>query len=74
MGSVDDPHDDNEGNGVSSGKLVGFGAFGDTAEPIRSCDGYHSLCGFFGIKFELDFHCRAVMSGSTIQNGHCQFL
>ena len=34
-GSVDDPNNDNEGKGVDCSKLVGFGAFGDMAEPVR---------------------------------------
>jgi hypothetical protein len=66
-GSVDNCHNDNEGEGVGSSKLVGFGAFRDTAEPVRSYDGHGGLCGFFGVKFELDFHCRAAM-GSTEDN------
>ncbi len=44
------------------------GAFGDMTEPIRSCDGYSSLRGFFGVKFELDFHCRAAMGGTEEDN------
>ena len=44
-GSLDDRDNDDE---------VGFGAFGDTAEPIRSCDGHGGLCCFFGVKLELD--------------------
>ena len=45
-GSVDDRYDNNEGKGAGSSKLVGFGAFGDTAEPVRSCDGHGGLCRF----------------------------
>jgi hypothetical protein len=44
--SVDDCHNYNEGEGVSSGKLMGLGAFGDTAELVRSCNDYSSLCVF----------------------------
>ena len=68
MGSVDDRHDDNEGKGVGRNKLVGLGAFGDRAEPVRSCNGYSSLHGFFGVKFELDFYCRAAMGGTENDN------
>ena len=46
-GSVDDPKDDDEGKGVGGSKLVGFGAFGDNAEPVRSCDGHGGPNGFF---------------------------
>ena len=63
-GSVDDRDDDDEGKGVGSSKLVGFGAFGDTAEPVCSCNGHGGLRGFFGVKLELDFHCRAAMGGT----------
>ena len=63
-GSVDDRDNDNEGKGIGSSELVGFGAFGDTAEPVRSCDGHSSLCSFFSVKLELDFDCWAAM-GST---------
>jgi hypothetical protein len=31
---------------------------------IRSCDGHDGLHGFFSVKLELDFHCRAAMGGS----------
>ena len=50
--SVDNRNNDNEGKGVDSSKLVGFGAFGDTAEPVHSSDGHSGLCGFFGVKFD----------------------
>jgi hypothetical protein len=59
--SVDDRDDDNEGKGVDSSKLIGFVAFGDTTEPVLSCDGHGGLCEFFGDQLELDFHCRAAM-------------
>ena len=69
VGSVDDDcHDYDERKGIGSGKLVGLGAFGDTAELVRSCDGYSSLCGFFGVKFELNFHCQAAMGGTKDNN------
>ena len=64
VGSVDDCNDYDEGKGVGSSKLVELGAFGDTTEPVRSCDGYSSHHSFFGVKFELDFHCRAAMGGT----------
>ena len=64
VGSVDNCHDDNEGKGIGSSELVGFGAFGDTAEPVRSCDGHGGLRGFFGVKLKLDFHCRVAMGGT----------
>ncbi len=67
-GSVDDRDDDDEGEGVDSSKLVGFGAFGDTAEPIRHSDGHSGLGGFFGVKLELDFHCRAAMGVTENSN------
>jgi hypothetical protein len=67
-GSVDDCDDDDDGKGVASSELVGFGAFRDIAEPIRSCDGHSGLCGFFGVKLELDFHCRAAMGGTEDNN------
>ena len=54
--------------GVDSSKLVGFGAFGDTAEPVRHSDGHSGLGGFFGVKLELDFHCRAVMGVTENDN------
>jgi hypothetical protein len=62
-GSVDDRDDDDEGEGIDSSKLVGFGAFGDTAEPVPS-----SLGSFFCVKFELDFHCRAAMGVTKNDN------
>ncbi len=64
---VDDRNNDDEGEGVDSSELVGFGAFGDTAEPVRSSNGHSGLGGVFGVKFELDFHCRAAM-GVTKNN------
>ncbi len=67
-GSVDDRADDDEGKGVDSSKLVGFGAFGDTAEPVRHSNGHSGLGGFFGVKLELDFHCRAVMGVTKNDN------
>ncbi len=67
-GSIDDRDNDDEGEGIGSSKLVGFGAFGDTAEPVRSCDGHGGLHCFFGVKLELDFHCRAVMGGTEFNN------
>ena len=66
-GSVDDCNNDDEGEGVDSSELVGFGAFGDTAEPVHSSNGHSSLHGFFSVKFKLDFHCRAAM-GVTENN------
>ena len=45
-------------NGIGSGKLGGIAVFGDMAERIRGCDGHGGASSFFGIKFELDFHCR----------------
>ena len=47
---------------------MGLGAVEDTSEPVRSCDSYSSLRGFFGVKFELDFHCRAAMGGTEDNN------
>ncbi len=67
-GSVDDCDDDDKGNGVDSSKLVGFGAFGDTAEPVHRSDGHSGLGGFFGVKLELDFHCRAAMGVTKNDN------
>ena len=67
-GSVDDCDDDDESKSIDSSELVGFGAFGDTSEPVRSCDGHCSLCGFFSVKFELDFHCRAAMGVTENDN------
>ena len=66
-GSVDDCDNDDKGKSIGSSKLVGFGAFGDMAEPVRSCDGHGGLHGFFSVKFELDFHYRAAM-GVTANN------
>ena len=68
VGSIDDCDDDDKGEGVGSSKLVGFGAFGDTAEPVCSCDGQSGLRGFFGVKLELDFYCRAAMGGTKNNN------
>jgi hypothetical protein len=67
-GSVDDRDDDDEGKGVGSSELVGFGAFRDKAEPVCSCDGHGGLCVFFGVKLELDFHCRTAMGGTKDDN------
>ena len=67
-GSVDDCDDDNEGQGIGRRELVGFGAFGDRAEPVRSCDGHGGLRCYFGVKLELDFHCRAAMGGTNTNN------
>jgi hypothetical protein len=57
-GAVKDRDDDNQGNGIVSGKLGGIAVFGDTVERLRGCDGHSGASSFFGIKFELDFHCR----------------
>ncbi len=67
-GSVDDRDDDDEGEGVDSSKPVGFGAFGDTAEPVCRSNGHSGLGGFFGVKLELDFHCRAAMGVTENDN------
>ena len=67
-GSVDDCNDQDEGEGLGNSKLVGFGAFEDMAEPVRSCDGHGGLCGFFYVKLELDFHCWAAMGGTEEDN------
>ena len=67
-GSVDDCDNDNEGEGVGRSKLVGFGAFRDTTEPVCSCGGHGGLHGFFSVKLELDFHCRAAMGGTEDNN------
>ena len=67
-GSVDDCDDDDEGEGIDNRELVGFGAFGDMAEPVRRSDGHSGLGGFFGVKLELDFHCRAAMGVTENDN------
>jgi hypothetical protein len=48
----------NHVNGVGSGKLGGIAVFGHTTERVRGYDGHGGASSFFGIKFELDFHCR----------------
>jgi hypothetical protein len=58
VGAVKNRDDDAQGDGVGSGKLGGIAVFGDTAERVCSCDGRGGVSSFFGIKFELDFHCR----------------
>ncbi len=63
-----DRNDDDEGEGVDSSKPIGFGAFGDTAEPVRRSDGHSGLGGFFGVKLELDFHCRGAMGVTENDN------
>jgi hypothetical protein len=50
-------NDDNQHKGVGSGELGEFSAFRDTAKSICSCDDRGGLRGFFGVMFELDFHC-----------------
>ncbi len=55
--AVEDRDDDNQRKGVGSSELGEFGAFGDTAKSSCGCDGHGGLQGFFGVKFELDFHC-----------------
>ncbi len=58
MGAIKNRDDENQGNGVGSGKLGGIAVFGDTAECVRGCNGHGGASSFFGIKFELDFYCR----------------
>ncbi len=58
MGAVEYCNDDDQGNSVGSSKLGVLGAFGDTAESVRGCDGNSGFRSFIGIKLELDFHCR----------------
>ncbi len=57
-GSIEDCYNYNQRNGVGSGKLGGLGAFEDMAESVCGCNGNGGLQGFFGVKLELDFHCR----------------
>ena len=57
-------NNDDQRKCVGSSKLGEFGAFRDPAEPISSGDGNGGLHGFFGVKLELDFHCRAAMGGT----------
>ena len=61
MGAVKDCDDDNQCNGVGSGKLGRFAVFGDMAERVRGSDGDGGAGSLVGIKHELDFHCRGVM-------------
>ena len=36
-------------------------SFRDPAETVGGGDDNGGLCGFFGVKLELDFHCRGAM-------------
>ncbi len=58
VGAVNDCNDDDQGDGVGSSKLGGIAVFGDMVEHVHGCDGHGGASSFFGIKFELDFHCR----------------
>jgi hypothetical protein len=57
-GVIEYCNDDDQGNSVSSSKLGVLGAFGDTTESIRGCDGNGGFQNIIGIKLKLDFHCR----------------
>jgi hypothetical protein len=60
-GAVKDCNDDDQSNGVGSGKLGRFAVFGDTAERVCGSDGDGGTDSLVGIKLELDFHCRGAM-------------
>jgi hypothetical protein len=45
-GAVKDCNDDNQGNGIGSGKLGGIAVFGYMAERIRGCDGHGGASSF----------------------------
>ncbi len=53
VGAVKNSDDDNQGNGVGSGKMGGIAVFRDMAEHVRGCDGHGGASSFFGIKFKL---------------------
>ncbi len=55
MGAVKDRNDDDQRDGICSGKLGGIAVFGDTAERVRGCNGNNSASSFFGIKLNLIF-------------------
>jgi hypothetical protein len=57
-GNEDDGH-----KGVSSGELGRIHGQGDTRKRVRGRDGNGSFGRLFGIKFELDFHCRGLEDG-----------
>jgi hypothetical protein len=56
--AVEDPDDDDQGNGVAEGKLRVLGAFRYASKCVGSCNHDGGSGSLIGIKFKLDFNCH----------------
>jgi len=61
-GAVEDHNDNDQRECVGSSELGGFGGFGDAGESVSAGDCHGGFRGFFGVKLELDFHCRGELA------------
>ena len=62
MGAIEDRNDNDQSECISSGELGRFGGFGYAGESVSAGDGHGGFRGFFGVKLELDFHCRGELA------------